>query len=512
MAYEKVLSIITIVVNFLPLLGDASVVDDYKLYQFQDEFVPGLFPDYNLCQVFEPPAHLEAEDSLRFVGMAPVKSMDYHVRYVVIHECRDTIRPSFYKRFMGGAWECEAARFIPVLQNCHEEVLFMWSRGQGSEMLPEGVGLRLDSYIMMMVIYDSLEAPIDADRSGLVLFFKHHSPLNPIKTAKRLLLGHQATGQHVLLTNMSEWVSDSVCSGHCTRATALGMENEGIDVVAFDVHTRSLGKIARMDVRYQNGTRYDTPLLAASEFDETQVIRRVGGLATPYRVFPGDDLLLRCHHTTRDQTLPIFGGVASDDELCFALVTHVCQDDQRCPLAGMTSCMSHPTDETLAKAFQFDLTYYETRHFGPDQKTTKKSTKVRFLDFAQPRLKRKGRQTVKKPSNLGKGDIFLSSATTDGQTVLAAIDQFDGQATDSDRLETNREILAGTYVSECSDILGTFSSVLMSSHDPDRTQIPINVRQANLVYHQSFNAATERQKPHFLTLIFIFLIILQVSL
>ena len=72
---------------------------------------------------------------------------------------------------------------------------------------------------------------------------------------------------------------------------------------------------------------------------------------------------MRCHHSTMGQALPIFGGVASYDELCFAVLTHFCPEDQYCPHNTMTSCMSRPTDENLANAFGFSLNYYETQYY-----------------------------------------------------------------------------------------------------------------------------------------------------
>ena len=79
--------------------------------------------------------------------------------------------------------------------------------------------------------------------------------------------------------------------------------------------------------------------------------------------YSGDDIILRCHHSTMGQALPIFGGVASYDELCFAVLTHFCPEDQYCPHNTMTSCMSRPTDENLANAFGFSLNYYETQYY-----------------------------------------------------------------------------------------------------------------------------------------------------
>ena len=110
--------------------------------------------------------------------------------------------------------------------------------------------------------------------------------------------------------------------------------------------------------------RYDTPLLTPSAFDENDVIvRTIDEDVNGYKLHPGDDLILRCHHSTLGQDLPTFGGVAATDELCFALLTHYCPENEFCPLATMTSCMSRPTDENLAYALGFRLNYYETQYY-----------------------------------------------------------------------------------------------------------------------------------------------------
>ena len=75
-------------------------------------------------------------------------------------------------------------------------------------------------------------------------------------------------------------------------------------------------------------------------------------------------MILRCHHSTLGQDQPTFGGISAEDELCFALITHYCPENEFCPLTTMTSCMSRPTDENLAIALGFRLNYYETAYFG----------------------------------------------------------------------------------------------------------------------------------------------------
>ena len=111
-------------------------------------------------------------------------------------------------------------------------------------------------------------------------------------------------------------------------------------------------------------SRFDTPLLAPTSISSSNSIKRViNTIDGSYHLYPGDDVIVRCHHSTLGQTLPLFGGVASYDELCFAVITHTCPEGKYCPHNTMTSCMSRPTDENLANAFGFKLNHYETQYF-----------------------------------------------------------------------------------------------------------------------------------------------------
>ncbi len=72
----------------------------------------------------------------------------------------------------------------------------------------------------------------------------------------RLLIGHQATGRHIMLSGTRSWRTDGFCSGHCTRDYLnANVKSRGVAVIGVDVHTRSLGTQARIDVQYNNGSR-----------------------------------------------------------------------------------------------------------------------------------------------------------------------------------------------------------------------------------------------------------------
>ena len=67
------------------------------------------------------------------------------------------------------------------------------------------------SYLMMMVIYEGLTDSIQADNAGLILTYNDTLNLKPVH---RLLVGHQASGKHVILSNQRDWITDGYCSGN----------------------------------------------------------------------------------------------------------------------------------------------------------------------------------------------------------------------------------------------------------------------------------------------------------
>ena len=79
------------------------------------------------------------------------------------------------------------------------------------------------------------------------------------------------------------------------------------------------------------------------------------------KLYPGDDIILNCHHNSSSFKYPIFGGISASEEICLVLLTHYCpkNEDESCPLSKIKSCISWPTDETLAKVFNFELDFYE---------------------------------------------------------------------------------------------------------------------------------------------------------
>ena len=108
---------------------------------------------------------------------------------------------------------------------------------------------------MMMLIYENVQGAITSENSGLVLSYEEKADL---KLVKRLLLGHQASGKHVLLSNQRDWISDGHCSGHCTTDYIVDTSDTPptpVSVLAFEIHTRSLGTVAHIDVQYSQGQK-----------------------------------------------------------------------------------------------------------------------------------------------------------------------------------------------------------------------------------------------------------------
>ena len=111
-----------------------------------------------------------------------------------------------------------------------------------------------------MVIYEKLDGSIQSENTGLALTYKLNKAdvAKAFRKVKRLLLGHQASGKHVLLSNQRDWISDGYCSGHCTRDYVVDTSNTPptpVSVMGLEIHTRSLGTVAHIDIQYQNGKK-----------------------------------------------------------------------------------------------------------------------------------------------------------------------------------------------------------------------------------------------------------------
>lgn len=144
-------------------------------------------------------------------------------------------------------------------------------------------------------------------------------------------------------------------------------------------------------------------------------------------------------------------------------------------------------------------------------KVQKFSSSVRFVDLREPgtnleppktpvvQRKRRKRQT-KKPST--KGDLFLTSLTLQGNDVLSAIDAFDKKATLQEKTSANFAILNGYHLSECSDSLGTFNSVLVRKSDAERNSAKLETRPANSRYHEMYNASFKISSKLYLVILF----------
>ena len=131
------------------------------------------------------------------------------------------------------------------------------------------------------------------------------------------------------------------------------------------------------------------------------------------------------------------------------------------------------------------------------------SSSIRFVDSfnplktrLQPPSTRLKRQTPEKSRevtrNIGDKDLFLSGPTTDGRTVLSAIDNFDTIATLQEKTSANFAVLKGFHVSECSDSYGTFSSALVKTQDVERKSAKADVRTVNQRYHDLYNSDVSR--------------------
>ena len=81
--------------------------------QLNRQFLPGIFPNYNLCQIFSPVSI--KDDGKFFTGAKNTPEINSHVRYIVLHKCRWTAKQdNLYGPFLNKAYECEDTSFVQV--------------------------------------------------------------------------------------------------------------------------------------------------------------------------------------------------------------------------------------------------------------------------------------------------------------------------------------------------------------------------------------------------------------
>lgn len=87
-----------------------SLETDIKL---KNQFVAGLFPDFNLCQIYPPVSF--TRDNRFFTGAKPNPEVSGYVRYIVLHKCRwANKQDSLYSTYLNKAYECEDTKFVQV--------------------------------------------------------------------------------------------------------------------------------------------------------------------------------------------------------------------------------------------------------------------------------------------------------------------------------------------------------------------------------------------------------------
>ena len=79
-------------------------------------------------------------------------------------------------------------------------------------------------------------------------------------------------------------------------------------------------------------------------------------------------------------------------------------------------------------------------------------------------------------------DLFLTTPTIDGNSVLSYIYEFDQNATIKEKYDANMALLNGEYVSECSDSFGSImTSILKRNYRKPRKMI----RHQNLKFDKN---------------------------
>ena len=105
---------IMLIRNILTLLLVANSSQlETTVIKLNNQYLPGIFPDYNLCQIY-PPVSFKQDGKL-FTGAKPNFDNHDNLRYIVLHKCRRSSKQdSLYDTYLNKAFECEDTRFVQV--------------------------------------------------------------------------------------------------------------------------------------------------------------------------------------------------------------------------------------------------------------------------------------------------------------------------------------------------------------------------------------------------------------
>ena len=103
-----------LVLFFILVLSNySSPLETSVEVKLKSQYLPGIFPNFNLCQIFSPVS--TKNDEKLFTGAKPNSEINQHVRYIVLHKCRwSSKQDTLYGSYLDKAYECEDTSFVQV--------------------------------------------------------------------------------------------------------------------------------------------------------------------------------------------------------------------------------------------------------------------------------------------------------------------------------------------------------------------------------------------------------------
>ncbi|XP_064084237.1 DBH-like monooxygenase protein 1 [Macrobrachium nipponense] len=289
------------------------------------------------CKMFKVPP---LPRKTHVIGYVPLIASDniQHVHHILIYECYIPESAKYFEKWVDvKGTQCFGAN-MPVSWKYCTTPIVAWAIGSEGGFTPDHVGYPLgeqhggSTYFMMELHYDNpnLKRGV-VDNSGIRIF--HTENLRP-NDAGILIVGHSVSPIQIVPPGR-EWMSVGICSSNCTKEN---IPWSGIKIFAGFLHAHLLGR--NMTVRHIR-SRKELPVIQRDlsydfNFQEARNLKK------ELTVYPGDSFITECGLDSRSRSVPTFGGIGTEEEMCLGFFYYY-------PRVNLSYCVSGPSRANVFK-------------------------------------------------------------------------------------------------------------------------------------------------------------------
>ncbi|ODM96787.1 hypothetical protein Ocin01_09894 [Orchesella cincta] len=260
-----------------------------------------------------------------------------HIHRVVLHKCHI---PQFiglseesvlenYVDLVG--WNCYGAEYPPDLKTyCSHSTVAILGEGYEGFKYPDHVGVEIGdtnaaTYYRLEIHYQNPDGLYLIDNSGIRVFYS--STLREYESGL-LVTGHRRSPFMTIPPRQAEFNIYGLCSAECMWN---GLNPEGTKILAVQLHSHWIGR--RAQLRHIRNGRELSPIVVENHLNSN--FQDYWLLPREVKIIPGDQLILQCTYETTKNDTVIFGGSATSEEICEAIILYY-------PKSRLTDCRSQP--------------------------------------------------------------------------------------------------------------------------------------------------------------------------